>query len=66
MTDVKTKDVIEKLKNVREKYYVLMHTVNRAHKNIKKEIALVTEAKESIDELLYELTGSDFYKPQKE
>ena len=64
MTDRKAEDVIKKLKNAREHNYVLLSMLNRAHKNIKKEITLATETQKSLDEILFELTGDKFYKSE--
>ena len=62
MAKLKNGDFITKLKHARENLYVLEHTFAAEEKKLKKKTELVKGAKANIDDLLYELTGDEFYR----
>lgn len=62
MPETKNKKFITKLKHARENLYVLEHTFAAEEKKLKKKTELIKDAKANIDDLLYELTGDEFYR----
>ena len=62
MTDGKDKKFISKLKSTKENLYVLEGMLQREEKKLRKEIELVEKSNANISDLLYELTGDEFYR----
>jgi len=58
------KKLITNLGNVREYINVLQQMLLAKQRNIDDEIKLVTNAKKGINEVLFELTGNEFYQKQ--
>jgi len=55
-------ELIKKLAESRENINILQNMLKRDQRNHNQEIQLVTEAKQSLNEALFELTGDEFYK----
>ena len=55
-------DLIEKLSETRERLAVLKGMLQSEQRRVGQEAGLITEAKQCVDDALYELTGNDFYR----
>jgi len=62
MDENEKKEMIKKLSSSRENINLLLNMLRREHWNIGHELHLATEAKQYLDETLYELTGDEFYR----
>jgi hypothetical protein len=62
MNDNKDQELIKKLIESRESINLLQNMLKREQWNVEQELTLVTEAKRKLNEVLYELTGSEFYR----
>jgi hypothetical protein len=63
--DVK-EELIRKLKDNREYINQLNGMLKRDQRNHDQEIQLADKAKQGANEILFDLTGDEFYKPQEE
>jgi len=62
MSDEVKQELIRKLKDNREYINQLFNMLKRDQRNHDQEIILADEAKQGINDVLYDLTGDDFYK----
>ena len=62
MEGIEKKELIKKLAHVREIINVIQNMLKRDQRNFEQEIQQALDAKQSIGEVLYELTGDEFYK----
>jgi hypothetical protein len=66
MSDDEKKELIKKLSVSRENIYLLLNMIKKEQLNVELELKFATEAKQYIDEILFELTGDKFYKKTDE
>ena len=62
MDDDKKQELINKLSESRENIVILQNMLNRELCNLEHKLRLVDDTKRNLNDVLYELTGSDFYK----
>jgi len=62
MADTNKEEMICKLAESRENINLLQNMLKKEQSNVEHELKLVNEVKRYLDEVLFELTGSDFYK----
>jgi len=62
MGDENKEELIKMLQNSRENISQLLGMEKREQWNLEQKVRLATEAKQSINNALYKLTGNDFYK----
>ena len=62
MEDIEKKELIKKLAHVREIVNVIQNMLKRDQRNFEQEIQQASDAKQGISEVLFDLTGDDFYK----
>jgi flagellar basal body-associated protein FliL len=62
MDDDKKQELVKKLSESRENIVILQNMLNRELSNLEHELRLVDDAKRNLNDVLYELTGSDFYR----
>jgi hypothetical protein len=61
MSDLEKKELVNKLKHVRESINIIQNMLGRDQRNFEQEIQQASDAKKGISEVLFELTGDDFY-----
>ena len=61
MADNKNEEFIEKLNNIRENLKVALGILKTNQQRLEKGIELTETSKALIDNMLYDLTGNDFY-----
>ena len=62
MNDEEKKELIRNLSDSRENISQLLNMEKKEQWNLEQKVRLATEAKESINDALYKLTGNEFYK----
>jgi len=62
MNDDEKRKLIKNLSGSREYVNQLFNMLKRDQRNHDQEIQLVTEAKQCINDALFELTGDEFYR----
>jgi len=60
--DEKKQEMISKLSESRENITILQNMLQKERSNLDHELHFVGEAKRYLNEVLYELTGNEFYK----
>jgi len=58
---IENEKLIKKLAHVRESINIIQNMLKRDQRNFNQEIQQASEAKQGISEVLFELTGDDFY-----
>jgi len=66
MSDSQKSELIKKLNGSRENLHILRGMLKREQWNVEQELALTNKTEQSLTEILYELTGDDFYKGKEE
>ena len=62
MAEAKDKKIIAKLKHVRENLNILEYGCISEKKQAEMDSELIMDAKAEVNDLLYELTGDEFYR----
>ena len=62
MDEDKKQELINRLSESRENIVILQNMLIRELSNLEQELRLVDDAKRNLNDALYELTGSDFYR----
>jgi hypothetical protein len=58
----KNQSTVKKFAACRENLNILQGMVKKEQWNVEQELRLINEAKQNLDETLYELTGNEFYR----
>ena len=66
MNDEEKEELIRNLSDSRENISQLLNMEKKEQWNLEQKVRLATEAKESINDALYKLTGNEFYNNNKE
>jgi hypothetical protein len=66
MEEKEKEELIKKLSESRESISLLRNMLKRDQWNVEQKLKLVNEAKRTIDGVLYELTGNEFYRNNEE
>jgi len=66
MEGIDKKELIKKLTHIRETINIIQNMLKRDKRNFDQEISQALDAKQGISEVLFELTGDDFYKNKQE
>jgi len=61
MGEAEKKELIKKLAHVRESINIIQNMLQRDQRNFNQEIQQASDAKKGISEVLFDLTGDDFY-----
>jgi len=62
MPETNKEEMICKLAESRENIKLLQNMLEKMQSNVEHELKLADDTKQYLDEVLFELTGSDFYK----
>jgi len=62
MDESEKQELIKKLAGSRENINLLFNMLKKEQCNVEHEIRLADEAKRNLNEVLYELTGNEFYR----
>jgi len=65
MEDTEREELIRKLSDSREYISQLLGMEKKEQQQIEQKVQLATEAKQSIDDALYRLTGNEFYNKKQ-
>jgi hypothetical protein len=66
MNEEQKQELIKKLSAGRESISILKNMLKREQWNVEQELKLASEAKQCLDETLFELTGDVFYQNKYE
>jgi septal ring factor EnvC (AmiA/AmiB activator) len=66
MTDNEKKEYVAKLEEARENQKMSLSILHSEHDKMGKAIAYAEAAMEEVREVLFKLTGSDFYRKKEE
>ena len=61
---VEDKELIKKLANSRENISLLHNMLKKEQWNVEQKLKLVSDAKKSLSDVLYDLTGDEFYRKE--
>jgi len=61
MTNI-NEELIKKLAESRDSITLLLNMTKKDQWNIEQKLLIINEAKKNIDEVLFELTGDEFYR----
>jgi len=65
MEEIEKEKLIEKLSEGRESINLLLNMLKREQWEVGQKLNLASEAKKTLDGILYELTGNDFYRNEE-